>query len=271
MHDFYQVLGVARDASPKLVKLAFEGKLKALADPAYGASPADRREEERLLREAFVTLSMEAKRGPYDAKLAAFEEEGAGNGFSRPGWHVPAAVATCVALAAGAYWVSDSREKERMRLEGQRLAMERQKEDERRKAQAEEARLLELQERREAVVARTRESSEQMRIQRERADYDRLRRTEEAQARYGESARERQERNALHEKQREEERLRREEEGRRRAALSELERQKDYLRRQEFEEERIRVERHERVQREARERDYQLQLEEQRRRQQEGR
>ena len=266
MQDHYQILGIARDASPQVVRFAFEGKMKALADPAYAAPTAEKREEERRLKEAFVTLSVPAKRGPYDGKLAAFEEQLAASAGRRPPWLVPAAVVACVALAAGALWNSHSREKERVRLEEGRVAME--KENARRKAQAEDERLGELEARREEVIEATRQRAEQARIQRERTDYDRLKRTQEAQVRYSDSARQRQELNALRETQRVEERLRRAEDERRRAALVELERQKAYLRRQELEEERVRAARHDRANREAREREYQQYLEEQRRHQQ---
>ncbi len=202
MHDYYRILGVARGASPQIAKIAFEGKMKALADPAYAASPAEKREEERLLREAVVTLTVPAKRGPYDGKLAAFEAANA-EAPSRPAWLVPAALAAVVALAAGGLWVNNAREKERLRLEEERLAME--KETARRQADAEEARIREMQARREESAALVRERNEQARIQRERADYERWRRTQEAQARYNETAQERAARNAVYEKQREEE------------------------------------------------------------------
>jgi curved DNA-binding protein CbpA len=267
VHDYYQVLGVARNASPQIMKLAFEGKLKALADPAYAATPAEKREEERLLREALVTLTVPAKRAPYDAKLEAFEAEGPA--AKRPAWLVPAALASVLALAAGGMWVNQSREKERLRLAEERLAME--KETARRSADAEDARIREAQARREEAVAVTRERSEQLRVQRERAEYERWRRTQEAQARYADSAQERQARNEIYAKQREEERLRREEEARRRQAQYEVERQKQYLRSLELEEERARAARHESAQREAREREYQRMMEEQRQRVKEGR
>lgn len=271
MHDYYRILGVARDASPQLAKIAFEGRMKALADPAYAAPPAEKREEERLLREALVTLTMPAKRGPYDAKLAAFEEAGSRRP-SRPAWLVPSALAV-VALAAGAGWLEHSREQGRLQAdrERQRLAGEAQAERRRAEAEAHEARVREMQDRREEAAAASRERSETYRIQRERAEYERLRRAQEAQARSAQQAAERQERNALYAKQREEEQLRREEESRRRQALVEVERQKEYLRRLELEEERARAARHERAEREAREREYQRILEERRRRMEEPR
>ena len=263
MHDYYQVLGIARDASPQVVKYAFEGKAKALADPAYAASPAEKREEERLLKEAYITLSVPAKRGAYDAKLFAFEDEAAAAGSPRPAWLVPAIAAALVALAAGGVWTNHSREKERLRLEEQRIALE--KDSARRKAEDEAERIREAQARQEASSEQYRLRNEQLRMQRERADYDRWRRTEEMRARQGESMRESQERRAAMEKQREEENLRRAEEDRRRQAQREVDRQKEYLRRQEMEEERIRAARHAQAQREAQEREYRQYMEEQRR------
>ena len=116
MHDYYLLLGIARNASAQVVKFAFEGRMKALGDPAYAASPGEKREEERLLKEAFVTLSMAAKRGPYDAKLAAFEGQGGAVATSRPAWYVPAMAVACLALVAAGLWVNHSRDKERIRL-----------------------------------------------------------------------------------------------------------------------------------------------------------
>lgn len=266
MHDYYQILGIARDASPQVVKFAFEGKMKAVADPAYVASPAEKREEERLLKEAFVTLSMPAKRGPYDEKLAAFES-GAGGGASRPAWLVPAAVVAVLAIGASMAWVNHSREQERQRLEAERVAA--QEEEARRRAEREAERIREAEARQEEFDARNRERNEQYRAQRERADLERWRRSVDAQARQGDYARESRERNAAYEARREEQRrrseedrLRREEEARRRQAQYEVERQKDFLRRQEQEEERVRLERHYRAQQEAQEREYRRMIEE---------
>jgi curved DNA-binding protein CbpA len=264
MHDYYQVLGVARDASPPVVKYAFEGKAKALADPAYAASPEEKREEERLLREAYVTLSVPAKRSAYDAKLAAFESAPASGASSRPPWLVPAVAAAVVAVAAGGLLANHAREKERLRIEEQRIALE--KEEARRKSDLEDERIRELRARQEESTEQARLRGEQLRMQRERVEYERWKRTEEMRARQGESMRESQERRAAAEKQREEESARRAEEDRRRQAQREVDRQKEYLRRQELEEERIRAARHEQAQREARELEYRQYLEEQRRR-----
>lgn len=262
MHDFYQVLGIPRDASPQVVRFAFEGKMQAVADPAYAASAADKREEERLLKEAYVTLSVVAKRAPYDEKLAAWEAGDGGEDSPRFPWRLAAAAVAVVALAAGGYWaVEQSREKERIRLEEERATLAR--ESARRAAKIEEARLEELYERREEAQALSRERSERRRIERERADYDRARRYEDMNVRRAEAARASQERRSVLEERREAERDRREAEAERRAALVELERQKEYLRRQELEEERLRAARHEQAQREARERAMRQYLEQQ--------
>lgn len=272
VRDFYEVLGVPRDASPKLVQLAFEGKMKALADPAYAASPAEKREEERLLKEAFVTLSNPAKRGPYDEKLAAFEEQ-ASAAPSRPAWLVPAVAAALVVAIGGGILSRHLEDRERQRVEAERQA--RQEEEARLRAIAREEREREMTAQREAREAEMQARNEQYRTQRERADFERWRSSVDQQARYGESLRQQQDRNALYEAQRAEsqrrqaeERERREEESRRRQALSEVERQKEFLRRQEMEEERLRAERHYRAQQEAREREYRQMLEERRRQQQ---
>lgn len=266
MHDYYQILGIARDASPQVVKFAFEGKMKAVADPAYAASPEEKREEERLLKEAFVTLSLPAKRGPYDEKLAAFESGPAG-ADSRPAWLAPAAVVAVLAIGGSMAWVNHSREQERQRLEAERVAV--QEEEARRRADREAERIREAEARREEFDARNRERNEQYQAQRERAELERWRRSVDAQARQGDYARESRERNAAYEARREEQRrrseedrLRREEEARRRQAQYEVERQKEFLRRQEQEEERVRLERHYRAQQEAQEREYRRMIEE---------
>jgi hypothetical protein len=266
MHDYYQILGIARDASPQLVRFAFEGKSKALADPAYAASPAEKREEERLLKEAFVTLSVPAKRVAYDAKLSDFEGAAAVERAWRPTWLIPAVAASVVALAAVGLWTNHSREKERLRIEEQRVSLD--KENARRKAEDDAERIRENQARQEASTEQARLRGEQLRMQRERTEYDRWKRTEEMRARQGDAMRESQERRLATDKQREEERLRRAEEDRRREAQREVDRQKEYLRRQELEEERIRAARHAQAQREAQEREYRQYLEEQRRLQQ---
>lgn len=267
MHDFYRLLGIARDASAQVVRFAFEGKLKALADPAYTASPAEKREEERLLREALVTLTVAAKREAYDAKLAAFEEGGGANASRRRSLALPAVLAAFVAVAALAWWKERADVRERVRIEEARAAA--QAERDRLAAEREAKRqeeLQALQERREEAMALSRERNERLRVQRERADYDRQRRYEEMRVRQAESARESRERRTALEERRAEEIARRAEEESRRAALRELERQKEYLRRQELEEERVRAARHAQAQREAQEREYRRLLEERERR-----
>ncbi len=270
MHDYYQLLGVARNASPQVIKIAFEGKLKSLADPAYAAAPEVKRSEERLLRDAYVTLSVPAKRGPYDAKLAAAEEAGAESAGSRPHWLWPSlAVAALVAVIAGAYWVDYSKEQERLRIEAQKVEL--QRETARRKAEQDAERLKLQQARQEEAIRRSRAHEEQVWMQRDRAEWERQRRVEESRAQQNEYSRQQKERRERDEGLREEERLRRAQEDRRRQALYEVERQKEYLRQREAEEERARAARHERAQQEAREREYRRQIEERQQRLQQQR
>lgn len=270
MHDYYLLLGVARNASPQVIKIAFEGKLKSLADPAYAASPEQKRDEERLLRDAYVTLTVPAKRGPYDAKLLAAEEAAAAASGDRPRWLWPAlAAGTLVAVVAGAFWVEHTKEQERLRIEAQKVEL--QRETARRKADQDAERLKLQQARQEEALRRSRAHEEQVWMQRDRAEYERHRRMEESRVYQSESQRAQQERRERDERLREEERLRRAQEERRRQALYEVERQKQYLRQLEAEEERARAARHERAQQEAREREYRRLVEERQQRLQQQR
>ncbi|MBL0141195.1 MAG: hypothetical protein IPP91_03815 [Betaproteobacteria bacterium] len=264
MHDYYHVLGIGRSASAQIARLAFDGKMKALADPAYAASAEEKRAEERLLREAFVTLSVPAKRGPYDAKLAAFEDQGGAGTGSRPAWFAPAIGLGILVVAASGIWMNHSNDKERLRMEEERLAME--KENTRRKADLDAERIRDYKARQDEASETARSRNEQQRVARERVDYDRWRRTEELRAVQSEAARASLESRAKNEKLREEAQVQRTEQERVRAAQREVDRQKEYLRRQEIEEERARAARHAQAEREAREREYRQYLEEQKRR-----
>jgi len=136
VHDYYQVLGIAPDASAPVVRIAFEARLKALADPASTASAAERREEERLLREAFVTLSVPAKRGPYDERLRAGEAAAAAEPPAVRGRLLAGVAAAGVAIAVFAFAVGQWRENERLRLEAARVAKEQAMQDAQRAAKA---------------------------------------------------------------------------------------------------------------------------------------
>ena len=67
MNNYYQALGVSENATPEILKIAFEGKLKALAKGKL--SEAERKAEETLLRQAFGVLSNPTRRAAYDAQL----------------------------------------------------------------------------------------------------------------------------------------------------------------------------------------------------------
>lgn len=124
LQDHYQVLGIAPDASAQVVRIAYEGRMKALADSGSTASADERRDEERRLKEAFVTLSLPAKRGPYDEKLRAIQAATEGSGPRRGRtWAIVAVAGVAVAILAFA--VGQWRQGERNRLEADRVAKER--------------------------------------------------------------------------------------------------------------------------------------------------
>jgi len=65
MKDYYDVLGIPRDAAPGVVKVAYEGRMKKAAR----LKDAERAAEERELKEAYAILSNPAKREDFDASL----------------------------------------------------------------------------------------------------------------------------------------------------------------------------------------------------------
>ena len=244
MQNYYELLGVSRDASPRIVTIAYEGKVKALAKS--GLAGAERQAEERELEKAHVTLSNPAKKAWYDKQL-----EGAPAHASPNRKGLVAAVAVVLLVAAGGAWYSleRSRAREQVRLEEQRIAIEQERV--RNQAEIEKARLLETQQAREQGYDYRRESAAASRAERER-------RVEEYRRRYEDNAAMRDQVRARvlnthdeRERQMREDRERRLAENERRQAQAEVERQKRFVAEREREEERIRTERHYRAQREA--------------------
>ena len=69
MDNYYQLLGIARAATPVEVKAAFQAKMKALeASPVHGEH---REAQEKMLRQAFLTLLDPGKRSRYDHQVDA--------------------------------------------------------------------------------------------------------------------------------------------------------------------------------------------------------
>jgi len=92
MHDYYRILGIARDASPQVVKYAFEGKAKALAEPAYAASPAEKRgEEPRYRLQSVRRKAKPAKHADAPQALTQCTAPFAAERFARPGTAAPPA------------------------------------------------------------------------------------------------------------------------------------------------------------------------------------
>jgi hypothetical protein len=245
MLDYYQVLGVAHDASDKVIKIAYEGKGKALRKAEL--SETERGNEERLLEQAYVTLSNPAKRSWHDKQLSDEEHAvlDAAHTRNRLGWFTAAVLALVLVAGSGYYSVQRVSEKERLRLEELRVVHAKAKEEAR--AQAEEERLA--QER--AAFEYRQQSDASRQYARDRAYMDRQGRYSRDSA-YQDEVRsrtlnswDRRESNA------EEDRARYLSEADRRKAWQEVERQKRFVAEREREEERIRTERYYRVQREA--------------------
>lgn len=245
MQNHYEVLGVAHNATPAVVKIAYEGKLRQLA--RSDLADDERKEAERELERAYVTLSNPAKKQWYDRKL---EEQPAARPASGKGW-IAGVAALVILLTAGGAWYSLERTKqrERVRLEEQRLAIEAEKA--RAQAEIEKARLLETQNAREQSQGYRREVEQSRTAERERRYQDAQQRAADDRA-FQSQARER----ALkthdeRERQRQEDRDRRQAEEDRRKAWAEVERQKRFVAEREREEERARADRHYRERRDA--------------------
>jgi colicin import membrane protein len=266
MRDHYETLGIPRNASERMVQLAFEGKMKALADPDYAASARERSREETRLREAFATLSHPLKRVAYDARLAAADT---GGDDDAEGWLTRgrlALIAILLVVVAGG-WIWNERLRAREREEIARA--DRAREEARQavwkeRAEAAEARREAQRLEEEAGAAAGRQWQERTDLERERAASEAQRRAQEAQAVSAEAYARDRESLARAARERAEQQALSAEEEKRRAAQMEVERQKAYLRGLELDEERARAARHEQALREAREREYQRQLEESR-------
>jgi hypothetical protein len=245
MLNYYQVLGVPHDASDKIIKIAYEGKTKALVKA--GLSEIEARKEQRLLDQAYATLFNPAKRSWHDKQLATqqVDEVESARTRSRKGW-VAAGIMSILFVAAMSYVaVERVNQREQIRLEELRIANAKAKEDAR--AAEEEQRLANER----ASLAYRREADASRNYARDRAylhSYDRYSRdwafTDDVRSRTLNSW-------DTRERQREEDRTRYLAEADQRKAWQDVERQKRFVAEREREEERVRLERHYKAQREA--------------------
>jgi hypothetical protein len=245
MLNYYQVLGVAQDASDKIIKIAYEGKLKSLGKAELSENA--RRNEERLLEQAYVTLFNPAKRSWHDKQLAAREDEAADSARARNrmGWLAAAVFAILLVGGSSYYAVQRVDERERLRLEELRIANTKAREDAR--AEAEAQRLAQEK----AAFEYRQQADARSNYAKDRAYMDRAGRYNRDSAFQDEvryrtlNTWDRREANY------EEDRSRHLSEADRRKAWAEVERQKRFVEEREREEERVRTERHYRAQRDA--------------------
>ena len=240
MKDYYQALGVNQNATPAVVKIAYEGQLRALERSSL--DEAQRKAEEKLLNEAYVTLSNPAKKTWYDAQLEKHHEtqgRAASAGTKRA---AAIAAAVVLVLAAGTAWYMDSRAKERARLEQERIALEREVAAKR--LEAEQARIAAEREAKALAAAQSSSSTTTARFraydsyrQENARQFDRVIDHVESNTNRACYARDRAEQRYT------EDRARRQADEDARKARAEVERQNRWVAQQEREEERLRRER----------------------------
>jgi hypothetical protein len=249
MDDLYQLLGVGREASPAVVKIAFEGKIKALQRSSLG--DAQKAVERKELEKAFITLSNPGKKKWYDEQLERHDAAGASSSGASKGLMVGALVA--VLAVGGVSWamVERSREKERIRLEEERIALERDKAQ--RALDLGQALVDQGQQR----IDMQRDAAEASRAARDRAYSDSQRRMEAADAQRRQNDARAAVAQAQHDRQMQEARDRAAADAERRRAAADVERQKRFVQQREYEEERARADRYARAQNEKRQRELQ--------------
>ena len=152
MNNYYQALGISESATPEVVKIAYEGKLKALARAKV--ADGERKAEESLLRQAYGTLSNPDRRASYDAKLDGAADREASSSRRMA---IGAVAAVVVALVGGVAWYASARSAklERIRIDEARIA--RESEDLKRRAEAD----LAEKERRDRDAAYAQQTAEQ--------------------------------------------------------------------------------------------------------------
>ena len=250
MQDYYLALGVSETATESVIKIAYEGKMKALVRAQM--SDSERRAEERVLGQAYATLSNPGKREWYDRKRE--EAEPRAPLISNQAL-IGGSIALATLLLAVGGWQAHLRGVERKaalaqeaRLEEQRaIAAARQQEAEERQQESQAAREATMQARREAEQRRALERDRYEVSSRQTYDSQRAR-SVAAQQEYQARAEEERQRRTY---QQQEERNRYQAAQEQQRAQAEVERQRRGMEQREREEERIRLERHYKAQREA--------------------
>ena len=142
MTDYYAVLGVSRQATPSVLRIAYEGKLKGLAKS--NLSEAERQAEAKQIESAFATLSDPLRRERHDERLEAAVRKVENRARAVPIIAGVVVLALGIVGYAGYSWKAAESKKQLARLEQERIKAERERvaleaETERVKKEAEES------------------------------------------------------------------------------------------------------------------------------------
>ena len=114
MSSHYDTLGIPRDAKPRAIKKAYEGRRKAL-----GKNPDTL--QARILDDAFAVLSNPVKRADYDSRLGEADLIPTGAGSSTP-LIVGIIVVGLTAAGIGYFLFERTKDQKWMKEEAQRAA-----------------------------------------------------------------------------------------------------------------------------------------------------
>jgi curved DNA-binding protein CbpA len=235
MQNYYDALDIPLGSSGEVIEKAYEAKLARLQ--AAGGPEKERRAQERLLNTAHFVLSNPQKRAEYDDRLSRDERRSEASSHFRT-WAIPGAVV--LALVGGSVFYAAERNKTRERIRMEEARLEREGEQLRMRAAADEA----ATERQREQSVRDQERQE-YNAARERNRYSGREVSVDERIRQDQQYRANQEQREAMERQRAEERDRYQAEAERQRSVRDVERQKRYLQQQENEEAQARLRRHE--------------------------